>query len=259
MKNLGESGLKNMSGYVLEVCVDSVESAIAAKKGGATRLELCENLVIGGTTPSIELFTMVKELTGLPIHVLIRPRFGDFLYTEYEYELMCRQIRKFADAGADAVVIGSLNADGTLNEPQMQGMIQAAGGKKITLHRAFDASRNLLETLETARELGVHAILTSGGEKNCYEGRNVIKELLDAAEGVEILIGAGVNADVIVKLCSMMPARNFHMSGKKVCQSGMKCRNQCLSMGLAGLNEFEIWRTDEAAIAEAVLALREKN
>ena len=104
-----------MKDYILEVCVDSVESALAAERGGATRLELCANLVIGGTTPGYPLFEQVKKETGLPVRTLIRPRFGDFLYTQYEHRQMLQDIRHFAQAGADGVVIGSLNADGTLD------------------------------------------------------------------------------------------------------------------------------------------------
>ena len=104
-----------MKDYILEVCVDSVESALAAERGGATRLELCANLVIGGTTPGYPLFEQVKKETGLPVRTLIRPRFGDFLYTQYEHRQMLQDIRHFAQEGADGVVIGSLNADGTLN------------------------------------------------------------------------------------------------------------------------------------------------
>lgn len=112
-----------MQDYILEVCVDSVESALEAKRGGATRLELCANLVIGGTTPGYTLFEQVKKETGLPVRVLIRPRFGDFLYTHYEYQQMLADIRHFSQAGADGVVIGSLNTDGTLNEAQIGGMV----------------------------------------------------------------------------------------------------------------------------------------
>lgn len=151
-----------MENYILEVCVDSVESALAAKRGGATRLELCANLVIGGTTPGYTLFEQVKEKTGLPVRVLIRPRFGDFLYSHYEYEQMLYDIRYFAQTGVDGVVIGSLKEDGTLNEEQMRGMIEAAGNSGITLHRAFDVCADPVVTLQRAAELGVDTILTSG-------------------------------------------------------------------------------------------------
>ena len=151
-----------MENYILEVCVDSVESALAAKRGSATRLELCANLVIGGTTPGYTLFEQVKEKTGLPVRVLIRPRFGDFLYSHYEYEQMLYDIRYFAQTGVDGVVIGSLKEDGTLNEEQMRGMIEAAGNSGITLHRAFDVCADPVVTLQRAAELGVDTILTSG-------------------------------------------------------------------------------------------------
>lgn len=237
--------------YVLEVCVDSVESAIAAAKGGADRLELCTGLIIGGLTPSVELFQMVKKETGLPVHVLIRPRYGDFLYSEHEYELMCRQIRGFAVAGADAVVIGSLNADGTLNEEQMSGMIQVAGNMKITLHRAFDVTREPFAALETARRLGVDTILTSGQCQTCYEGKELIKELLTKAGNMDILVGGGVNAEVIETFIRETGARKFHMSGKEVLESAMKYRNTKVNMGLPGISEFEVLRTSKQQISEA--------
>ena len=139
-----------MQDYILEVCVDSVESALEAKRGGATRLELCANLVIGGTTPGYTLFEQVKKETGLPVRVLIRPRFGDFLYTHYEYQQMLADIRHFSQAGADGVVIGSLNTDGTLNEAQIGGMVKAAGNIGITLHRAFDVCADPIAALEKA-------------------------------------------------------------------------------------------------------------
>lgn len=241
--------------YVLEVCVDSVESAIAAVKGGATRLELCSDLIIGGTTPTLELFYMVREKTGLPIHVLIRPRFGDFLYSEYEYELMCRQIKSFAEAGAAGVVIGSLNADGTLNEEQMSGMIRAAGNMKITLHRAFDVTQAPFEVLEAARGLGVDIILTSGQCQSCHEGKELIKDLLAKSGDMDILIGGGVNTEVIESFIRETEARNFHMSGKEVLESDMKYRNTGVNMGLPGISEFEILRTSEQQILKAVRVL----
>ncbi len=241
--------------YVLEVCVDSVESAIAAAKGGAGRLELCTGLIVGGLTPSVELFQMVKEETGLPVHVLIRPRYGDFLYSKYEYELMCRQIRNFAVAGADAVVIGSLNVNGTLNEEQMSGMIQAAGNMKITLHRAFDVTREPFAALEAAKRLGVNIILTSGQCQSCIEGKKLIKELLDKSGDVDILIGGGVSSEVIENFIRETDARNFHMSGKEILESAMNYRNTKVNMGLPGISEFEVLRTSEHQIAEAVSVL----
>ena len=254
-----------MKNYILEVCADSVESALSAKAGGATRLELCANLVIGGTTPGYELFEQVKKETGLPIRVLIRPRFGDFLYSEYEYQQMLCDVCHFAEAGADGVVIGSLNADGTLNETQMRGLIQAAGGSGITLHRAFDVCEDPFGALQRAAELGVDTILTSGQEAGCMQGRELIRQLVRAAEHgawngretsaaqrqMTILVGAGVVSSNIKEIAMTTGAHAFHMSGKKLMDSGMRFRNERVHMGIEGLSEFELYRTDEEEIRRA--------
>ena len=254
-----------MKNYILEVCADSVESALSAKAGGATRLELCANLVIGGTTPGYELFEQVKKGTGLPIRALIRPRFGDFLYSEYEYQQMLCDVRHFAEAGADGVVIGSLNADGTLNEVQMRGLARAAGGCGITLHRAFDVCEDPFAALQKAAELGVDTILTSGQEAGCMQGRELIRQLVRAAEHgawdgretsaaqrqMTILVGAGVVSSNIKEIAMTTGAHAFHMSGKKLMDSGMRYRNERVHMGIEGLSEFELYRTDEEEIRRA--------
>lgn len=254
-----------MKNYILEVCADSVESALSAKAGGATRLELCADLVIGGTTPGYELFEQVKKETGLPIRVLIRPRFGDFLYSEYEYQQMLCDVCHFAEAGADGVVIGSLNADGTLNEAQMRGLARAAGGCGITLHRAFDVCEDPFAALQKAAELGVDTILTSGQEAGCMQGRELIRRLICATqdsrsdgretaalpEGVTILVGAGVVSSNIREIALTTGAHAFHMSGKKLMDSGMRYRNERVHMGIEGLSEFELFRTDEEEIRRA--------
>ena len=254
-----------MKNYILEVCADSVESALSAKAGGATRLELCANLVIGGTTPGYELFEQVKKETGLPIRVLIRPRFGDFLYSEYEYQQMLCDVRHFAEAGADGVVIGSLNADGTLNEVQMRGLARAAGGCGITLHRAFDVCEDPFAALQKAAELGVDTILTSGQEAGCMQGRELIRQLVRAAEHgawdgretsaaqrqMTILVGAGVVSSNIKEIAMTTGAHAFHMSGKKLMDSGMRFRNERVHLGIEGLSEFELYRTDEEEIRRA--------
>lgn len=247
-----------MTDYTLEVCVDSVESALAAKRGKANRLELCANLIIGGTTPDPALFRKIRELADIRIHVLIRPRFGDFLYTEYEYDIMRREIETFAKAGAEGIVIGSLRADGSLNEQQMKGMIEAAqcgNGCSITLHRAFDVCADPFETMEAAKALGVSTILTSGQERSCWEGRKLIRQLAQKACGIRILTGAGVTPEIIGKMYPETGLKEYHMSGKKTLDSGMVYRNSRVSMGLPGISEFEVWRTDEQTVAEACRVL----
>ena len=247
-----------MANYVLEVCVDSVESAVAAEKGGATRLELCANLIIGGTTPSVALFDAVRAAVDIPINVLIRPRFGDFLYTDAEYDIMCREIELFSERGANAVVIGALRPDGSMDAEKMAGMIAGAKGCRVTMHRAFDVCCDPMATLEEAISLGVDTILTSGQKGNALAGRELIGRLLERAEGrIEILIGGGVSADVIAEFRREHPKSHaFHLSGKKILDSGMTYRNAEVSMGLPGISEFQVWRAEEDAIRRAAEVLR---
>ena len=248
-----------MKDYILEACVDSVESALAAARGGATRLELCANLIIGGTTPTPGLLEGVRQAVDLPVRALIRPRFGDFLYTRREYEIMRRDIALLAGQGADAFVFGALQPDGSLHREQMAGLIEAAGGRPVTLHRAFDVCRDPVAALDQAMELGVGTILTSGQAENAWAGRELIGQLLERAGGrADILIGGGVNAGVIRDFRRAFPlARAFHLSGKQVLDSGMTWRNERVNMGLPGISEFQVWRTDEGTIRAAAQALEE--
>lgn len=236
--------------YLLECCVDSPESAIAAERGGAGRLELCANLIIGGTTPTMALYEKVRELVSLPIHVLIRPRFGDFLYSEAETDIICQEIRAFAKAGTDGVVVGSLRPDGTLDTDSMGRFMDCARGMSVTLHRAFDMCRDPLAAREQAEHLGVHTILTSGQASSCREGLPLLQKLakLSADHGPAIMAGGSVNAGTVRELIARTNIHTFHMSGKTVLESGMTFRNPAVSMGLPGISEYQIWRTDEEAV-----------
>ncbi len=241
---------------VLEVCVDSVESAVSAARGGATRLELCANLVIGGTSPDEDLFRMVRERVDIPVRVLLRPRFGDFLYSDDEFELLRRQVRRFAALGADGVVIGVLRPDGTLDEARMAELIALAGGCGVTLHRAFDVCRDPFEALEAAGRLGVDTILTSGQQAACAQGAGLLRELVGRSGGrPQILVGAGVSADVIRTLQPATGANAFHLSAKRTEDSRMAFRREGVPMGLPGISEFEVWRCDEDAVRRARQAL----
>ena len=231
---------------ILECCVDSVESAIAAKNGGADRLELCQGLVIGGVTSGTALFQEIKNQMDIRIHALMRPRFGDFCYTRHEIDILCGDIRTFRKLGADAAVIGALKPDGTLDVEAMKRMIDAAGDMSITLHRAFDVCRDPFEALETAKELGVNTILTSGQRKSAKEGVEILKQLALKADGkVDIMAGAGIDADAIRYLAPKTGITTFHMSGKMTLDSRMVYRKEGINMGLPSMSEFEIWRTDE--------------
>jgi len=193
-----------MSKTVIEVCVDSVESAIAAYKGGATRLELCGNLVIGGTTPSPELYNEVRRYTDIPMRVLIRPRFGDFCYSEYEFNIMKNEIQMFREMNAEGIVIGMLLPNGNLDVKRLKEVRKLAGNMKVTLHRAFDMCVDREKALAEALSLGIDTILTSGGENTCVEGVYNIKRIVDKAnDKIEILVGGGVtnkNVDILKKI-----------------------------------------------------------
>lgn len=241
-----------MKKYTLEVCVDSVESALAAQRGGADRLELCSNLIIGGTTPGGCLFEEIRSISDIPMHVLIRPRFGDFCYTDHEFGIIVQEVRKFRELGADGVVIGILKPDGTLDMKRMKCLMEEAGDMSVTLHRAFDVCADPFEAMEQAKELGIHTILTSGQKNHCLEGKDTLRKLISQEDGkITIQVGAGVTAQVIREIQPATRAHAFHMSGKKNIESSMIYRKRGVSMGLPAFSEFEIIRTEEEQIREA--------
>lgn len=279
---------KKMTKYTLECCVDSVESALAAKEGGADRLELCAGLIIGGVSPGLALFEQVKACCDLPVRVLLRPRFGDFLYTDYEFRILRREVELFREAGAEGVVIGCLNEDGGLHMEQMRALTEAAGDLKITLHRAFDVCADPIRAYEQAWELGIDTILTSGQESDCLAGLPLLKKLCSlqaeshgmgteetgrdrqaeqphenaqsvqmqrAGKRPQIMAGAGVTPDVIRKFRAQTDITAFHLSAKKIIDSGMRYRKEGVPMGIPAMSEYSIFRTDREIVAQAREAL----
>lgn len=237
---------------ILEVCVDSVESAVIASKGGADRLEVCSNLAVGGTTPGISMFKQIRKACDIPLHVLIRPRFGDFLYTDAEFRAIEEDARLFHNLGADGVVAGCLLPDGNIDLERMKRLRQSASGMHLTLHRAFDVCKDPYRALEEAISFGADTILTSGQEDSCTKGKQLLCGLIQKAKGrIEILVGAGVDAAVIKGLAAEINAASFHMSGKKTVDSGMMFWNGKVHMGLPGLPEYEVYRTDLKKVQEA--------
>ena len=249
---------------VLEVCVDSPASALAAKRGGADRLELCADLIVGGTTPSLTLVQQVRAETGLPVRALLRPRFGDFCYDSYELAQMEQLAAELVEAGADGIVTGVLTPEGALDAGAMQPIYAAArkaaekAGRPVacTLHRAFDVCADPFAALETARSMGLCTILTSGQAASAPQGAALLRQLTErAGKDVEILAGAGVSAQNIPVLAAQTGVRAFHLSGKQVLQSRMTFRREGVPMGLPGFSEFEVWQTSEANIRAARQAL----
>ena len=166
------------------------------------------------------------------------------------------QAARFAGLGADGIVIGMLNPDGTLDAERMSALMTCGDGCGVTLHRAFDVCRDAHEALRTAKELGVDTILTSGQQARCADGAPLLRELVsESGEGLRILIGGGVNADVIRALAPQTGADAFHLSAKAAVPSSMEVRREAVPMGAAGMNEFELWRCDEGAVRAAREAL----
>ena len=246
--------------YTLEVCVDSAASALAAKRGGADRLELCADLIIGGTTPSLALVRQVKAETGLPVRALLRPRFGDFCYDRYELAQMAETAAELVQAGADGIVTGALTPEGELDVDALRPIYAAAraaakaAGRPVvcTLHRAFDVCKDPFAALEAAKALNLGTILTSGQAASAPAGAFLLRRLVEAAgPDLEILVGAGVTPANLPALAAETGAHAFHMSGKQVLDSRMIFRREGVPMGLPGFSEFEVWQTSEETIRAA--------
>ena len=244
---------------LIEVCVDSMESAREAIKGGADRLELCANLIIGGTTPSPYLIQEAAKL-GVPVNVLIRPRFGDFLFTEDEKHEQLEQIAQLKGLGAHGAVVGALMPDGSLDMEFLQECRKAAKGLHLTLHRAFDVCHDPVQALEQAIEIGFDTILTSGQQATAVQGMALIAQLVkQAGERIVIMPGSGVGAANIAQLRGKTDAKAFHLSAKKTVESAMIFRREGVPMGLPMMSEFERFVTDVHAVAAARLALKNNN
>lgn len=229
---------------LLEVCVDSLESAREAVRGGADRLELCANLIIGGTTPSPYCIREAAKL-GVPVNVLIRPRFGDFLFTQEEKQEQLESIAQLASLGASGAVVGALTADGALDTAFLSACREAAKGLHLTLHRSFDVCRDAQEALEQATQMGFDTILTSGQRAAAMEGAALLAKLVEKADGrIVIMPGSGVNDKNIAQLWQQTGAQAFHLSAKRTVKSGMAFRREGVPMGLPMMSEFERYVTD---------------
>jgi copper homeostasis protein len=219
------------SKLIVEVCVDSVESAMAAEQGGADRVELCDNLLEGGTTPSAGAITVARERLGIKLHVIIRPRGGDFRYSDVEFAVMQHDIALAKHLGVDGVVIGLLTGDGEIDIERTRALIELARPLSVTFHRAFDMTRDPYRALEELIGLGVDRILTSGQEPSVIEGLDLIAELVRiAGDRVIIMPGGGTERNV-KKVVARSGVREVHVTGTTSVESPMRFRNQRVFMG----------------------------
>ena len=237
--------------YLLEIACNSASSALAAQEGGADRIELFENLEQGGTTPSSGTIAAARDRLKIPLFVLIRPRPGDFLYSELEAQIMLGDIEHCRQLGCDGVVIGALTADGEIDMPLCRELVTAAGPLGITFHRAFDAARDLAVALDQVIDLGAHRVLTSGRCANAVDGSSILASLVaKAGSEITLMAGAGLNADNIRDVAQRSGCRELHASAKVRRHTTMRYQNPAL----IGLDNDWI-QSDDKRVAELRSAL----
>jgi copper homeostasis protein len=216
----------------LEVCIDSVESAIAAERGGAKRVELCADLVEGGITPGAGLIASVRRHIAIDMFVMIRPRGGDFCYTNLEFEVMQDEIAHARQLGADGVVLGLLDQHGRVDVSRTRELVELASPLPVTFHRAIDMTPDLLVALDDVLSTGAVRILTSGGAPSVLQGLAQITRMVEASRGrIAIMPGGGIKPDNIAAIAQATGAREFHTSARTAFPSPVHYRKQGMAMG----------------------------
>jgi copper homeostasis protein len=235
---------------VVEIVVYNFESAMKAQEGGADRIELCDNPGQGGTTPSAGMIELVRQNVSIDLFVMIRPRGGDFCYSNYEFHLMKRDLSQCQRSSVDGVVLGILNPDGTLDRKRCQELIQRARPLKVTCHRAFDMTRDPFEALEDCIAAGFDRILTSGLQTQAINGVNLIGQLVRKAGGrIAIMAGSGVNEETVEKIVSDSGVREIHFSATGYRDSVMQHKNPALGgMGAQQGDEYRVRTVDPQRI-----------
>lgn len=225
---------------VIEICANSATSCIEAQRGGANRVELCAAIPEGGTTPSLGEIVIARKSITIPLNVIIRPRSGDFLYNENEFEAMLLDIEAAKKAGADGVVFGCLLADGSIDIARNKILIEHSTGLSATFHRAFDVCKDPYAAMEQLIELKFDRILTSGQQATALQGSELIAKLITKANGrITIMPGCGINEQNIVQIKQTTAAEEFHLSVRERIDSKMEFRNNLVSMGgTVNIDEF---------------------
>jgi copper homeostasis protein len=239
----------------LEVCANTLTSALAAQEGGAIRVELCDNLGEGGTTPSYGQIKLARKLLNIRLYVLIRPREGDFLYSDIEFEIIKADVQNCIDLGCDGIVIGILNADGGIDKARCAQLVQMAtkAGLGVTFHRAFDLCNDMNKALEEIIEMGCERILTSGGKSTAMEGANVIAHLIERAAGrIIIMPGSGVDEHTVADLVHFTKANEVHSSARNPVKSKMQYHNDHIILSRDMLDENSILMTDAKKVKRII-------
>lgn len=240
---------------IIEICANSAQSCVEAEAGGAKRVELCAGIPEGGTTPSYGEIRMAQRLTSkIDINVIIRPRGGDFLYTEAEIGSMLLDIELCKQLGVHGVVFGCLTKEGDIDVPLMRRLIETAAPLSVTCHRAFDVCRDPFRAMEELIDLGCDRILTSGQQSDAVKGIPMIKQLVERADDrIIIMPGCGVREENIALIEQETEAKEFHTSARSVLYSRMEYRNEQVPMGSNVVtSEFETVQTDREKVKRVV-------
>lgn len=235
---------------VLEIAVYSPEAAIIAQRAGADRIELCSAPAEGGLTPGAGVMKLVRRELLIPIHVMIRPREGDFCYSDVEFRAMLLEIEEAGKAGIDGIVCGILTKEGVVDEPRLKILVDAAKPMNVTFHRAFDMSKKPEESLETLINCGISRVLTSGGKQTALQGIEMIRNLVKLSAGrIIIMPGSGINELNINELTQIESIQEIHLSAKTYFKGAMKYRNPEIAMGdNIRIPEYELLLPDAGII-----------
>jgi copper homeostasis protein len=241
---------------LLEICLDSVESATAAERGGADRVELCAGLPEGGTTPSAGMIAAVRKKIAIGLQVMIRPRGGDFCYSADEFSIMQRDILIAKQLGASGVVFGILNLDGNIDKDRMRQLLEMARPLKVTCHRAFDMACDLSQALEDLIELGFDRVLTSGGKKSAIDAMSTLAQLVQQAHGRISIMACGELSIVNVKaVVEYTHVREVHAGLGTSVTSAMRFKNQKIAMGSLANSEYQHSVVPESSVRELRAAI----
>jgi copper homeostasis protein len=249
-----------MSKVLVEICVDSVASAIAAERGGASRLELCSSLSEGGVTPSAGLIEITRAAVSLPLHVIIRPRAGDFCYDQHEFQAMQRDIVLAKELGVNGVVFGILDAEANVEVVRTRQLVEVARPLSITFHRAFDVAADLSRALEDVCATGTDRLLTSGGQPTALLGRKAIAQLMKQNRGrIVIMPGSGIKPDNAQSFVSATGVREIHASLRTPAPGATPNRNPRIAMGSAtpDCREYERFIVREEDVRSLIQAVEE--
>lgn len=248
-----------MKKNTFEICVYNSISALNAQLAGADRIELCDNMYEGGTTPSYGMIKIIREKLKIEINVMIRPRGGDFCYDDTEFEIMKNDILKCKELKVNGVVFGILKSDGNIDIERTSELTELARPLSVTFHRAFDMTPDLFKSMDELALIGIDRILTSGGQNTATEGVETIKKLiLNAKDAIIIMPGSGINSESISKISDISGANEFHLSGKMPVNSEMLFRKTNISMsGIPGIDEYVHMVSNKEIIKQTINAIKQ--